>query len=94
MTIISGLQWCIPAYPSRSQSRNQRFDYRFLSTSPARTRNLLESSKNLGSADISGGSAKGAPAIECQTYTQLVSPAKGPKKRKNGGLNNSGPRSL
>ena len=24
---------------------------------------------------------KGAPAIECQTYTQLVSPAEGPKKK-------------
>jgi len=26
--------------------------------------------------------AKGAPAIECRTYTRLVSPAEGPKKKK------------
>jgi len=32
-------------------------------------------------------------AIECQTYTWLVSPAEGLKK-KNGGLNNSSPRAL
>jgi len=25
---------------------------------------------------------KGAPAIECRTYTRLVSPAEGPKKKK------------
>ena len=28
------------------------------------------------------GKVKGALAIECRTYTQLVSPAKGPKKKK------------
>jgi len=36
---------------------------------------------------------KGALAIECWTYTWLVSPAEGPKK-KNGGLDNSSPGSL
>jgi len=43
--------------------------------------------------EISSKEVKGALAIECQTYTQLVSPAKGLKK-KNGGLDNSSPRSL
>jgi len=31
---------------------------------------------------ISDAPSKGAPAIECRTYTQLVSPANGPKKKK------------
>ena len=33
-----------------------------------------------------GASGKGAPAIECRTYSRLVSPGLGPKKKKDGGL--------
>ena len=63
-----------------------------------RTPNSVLSSSSLGSIGSRGiirpsSRLKGAPAIECQTYTRLVSPAEGPKK-KNGGLDNSTPRSL
>ena len=48
-------------------------------------RSLAEGMSNLAT---SGSAAKGAPAIECQTGTWLVSPRRGPKKKKFGSLNN------
>jgi len=38
---------------------------------------------------MKNGNVKGAPAIECRTYSRLVSPGLGPEKKKMEGFANS-----